>query len=68
MCAIAAMIVSCNQRATWAMCAKGTQNCDQAGMFNTPNAFSMSITGPNQIVFTFQVPRIAQHLLQTCIS
>ncbi len=62
MCAIAAMIFSCNQRAMWAMCAKGTQYCDEAGIFNAPNAFSMSITGPNQIVFKFQVSQIAQHL------
>jgi hypothetical protein len=50
-CNCRAMIFSCNQRAMWAMCAKGTQYCDQeAGMINAPNAFSMSITGPNQIV------------------
>ncbi|KAH8951063.1 hypothetical protein BDL97_09G006600 [Sphagnum fallax] len=59
---LTAMIFSCNRRAMWAMCAKGTQYCDQAGMFDAPNTFSMSITGPNQIVFKFQVPRIAQHL------
>ncbi len=44
------------------MCAKGTQYRDQAGMFNAPNTFSMSSTGPNQIVFKFQVRQIAQHL------
>jgi hypothetical protein len=44
------------------MCAKGAQYRDQAGMFNAPNTFSVPITGPNQIVFKFQVPQIAQHL------